>query len=227
MKKIIGIYYLKSVKKNFYYIGKSVDINRRRIRHYSELRNKKHSNLKLQRHFDKYGETDLIYGIFECLSYSNNDIESIKKELLRLEIEYIIKYDSFQNGFNLTKGGDGLGGLGRKFSLKNVKTKEEKEFNSISEATFFIGCSSASSIHAVLSGKCNTCKGWCRVDDVSREVRTGAYSDSFMLEHPVYGVYKGSNQSEFKRKFKINCDVSSLIKGKRKSCCGWRVKTNV
>ena len=63
--KKIGIYYIKSKIKNKYYIGKSVDLNRRKIRHYSELRTNSHFNIKLQRHYLKYGESDLEWGILK------------------------------------------------------------------------------------------------------------------------------------------------------------------
>ena len=217
--KIIGIYYIKSIKKDFYYIGKSVDIKKRRIRHFSELRRNKHSNEKMQRHFLKYGEKDFEHGILEQVSFSK--YKNIKNKLTELEIYYIKKYNSFKKGFNLTTGGEGLGGCGVDFSLKNLETKEIKSFNSLREACFFIGCSSESSVHAVLSGKCNTCKGWARPDDDGREIRTGTYSKNFILKHPIHGIYEGSNQSAFKRKFNIKMDVSSLILGKRKSCGGW------
>lgn len=220
--RVVGIYYFKSIEKNWYYIGKSVNANERKYRHLSELKNNKHPNKKLQNHFLKYGESDLKYGILEVVQKFSN-LEKTKKKLSKLEIFYISKYNSFDNGFNLTRGGDGLRGCGRKFSLINTKTNEVKSFNSLNEATYFIGCSSPSSIHAVLSKKCNTCKGWCRADDEKREIRTGSYSKEFTLTHPEYGMYTGKNQSEFKRKFNINCDVSSLIKGLRKNCCGWRV----
>lgn len=42
-----------------FYIGSATIFNRRKLRHMHELRNKKHSNVFMQRLFNKYGEKDL------------------------------------------------------------------------------------------------------------------------------------------------------------------------
>ena len=214
-------YDIKSKIKNKYYIGKSVDLNRRKIRHYSELRTNSHFNIKLQRHYLKYGESDLEWGILKEIHIDSNNRENIKIELGELEKKYITEYDSYHNGFNFTKGGDGLKGCGRKFSLQNKNTNVIKKFNSFAEAADFIGCSSVSSVHALISKKCNSCKGWYRVNDI-RESHTGKYSVKFTLYHDLHGTYTGNNISEFRRKFNVNSDISSLIKGKLKTCSGWR-----
>lgn len=225
MSKIIGIYCIRSVSKNKCYIGKSVNVLSRKARHFSELRHGKHTNKKLQRYFSKYGESDFEWILLEEITRKFADRNELKKHLANLEIKYIKKYNSFQDGFNLTKGGDGLKGCGRVFQLQNISSGEIKTFNSFAEAATEIGCNSESSIHAVISGKCNSCKGWCRVGEV-KERHTGKYSVNFTLYHPVHGTYTGTNMSEFKRKFQINIDVSSLIKGIRKQCCGWRTSPN-
>ena len=219
--KKIGIYYIKSKIKNQYYIGKSVDIERRKIRHFCELRTNTHFNKKLQNHYLKYGEHDLEWNILIEIPLENKNREQIKIELGNLEKKYITEYKSFIHGFNLTEGGDGLKGCGKKFSLQNKNTNEIKQFISFADAANFIGCSSISSVHALISGKCNSCKGWYRVNDV-RDKNTGKYSVSFTLYHDIHGTYKGKNISEFKRRFNVHSDISSLIKGKLKNCNGWR-----
>lgn len=226
MSKIIGIYCIRSKSRSKYYIGKSINALSRKARHFSELRHGKHTNKKLQRHFSKYGESDFEWMLLEDITHKFSDRNELKKRLADLEIKYIKEYNSFQNGFNLTKGGDGLKGCGRIFQLQNISTGEVKTFNCFAEAAIEIGCTSESSIHAVVSGKCNSCKGWCRVGEV-KERHTGKYSVKFTLYHPIHGIYIGSNMSEFKRKFKINVDISSLIKGKYKQCLGWRTSPQI
>lgn len=80
----------------------------------------KHNNKK-----DQYFTSGIIpsriikkYGkeIFERIILEDNIIDD---EINKKEIFYIKKYDTFNNGYNLTKGGDG----GNKWELK--KTKEE------------------------------------------------------------------------------------------------------
>lgn len=104
---MIGIYFIYSKSQNQYYIGKSIDIQKRFWKHLSDLHLGKHHSPYLQFVFNKYGEDDLIFSIVEeC---------SVKDNLGQLEKDYIIKYNSYETGFNCTLGGDG-GTLGRKFS---------------------------------------------------------------------------------------------------------------
>ena len=100
--KLKGIYYLKINGK--YYIGKDVCIERmKRIKeHLWLLRRNAHYNPYLQNAYNKYKDT-LEYGV---LLETNCTLE----ELSELEKEYIEKYDSYRNGYNLTIGGEGIGG---------------------------------------------------------------------------------------------------------------------
>jgi len=68
--KISGIYKIQSkIKPERFYIGSAIDIKSRWVRHKYDLNHQKHGNKKLQRHFNKYGESDLIFIIIElCFS---------------------------------------------------------------------------------------------------------------------------------------------------------------
>jgi len=65
---MIGIYKIQSIiKPNKVYIGSSIIIHRRWWTHLRQLKSSNHPNIKLQRHFNKYGETDLQFSILlEC-----------------------------------------------------------------------------------------------------------------------------------------------------------------
>jgi group I intron endonuclease len=64
--KISGIYKIQSViKPERIYIGSAVDVKQRWAVHLHTLRNNKHHSIKLQRHFNKYAESDLIFIIIE------------------------------------------------------------------------------------------------------------------------------------------------------------------
>jgi len=60
--KIISIYKIQSRKyPNRYYIGSSINVKKRWNHHLNDLRNNVHHSIKLQRHYNKYGESDLEF----------------------------------------------------------------------------------------------------------------------------------------------------------------------
>lgn len=67
--KVPAIYKIESkLKPERVYIGSSIDVSDRWRCHLKDLRNDKHHASKLQNHFNKYGEEDLIFIIIEpCL----------------------------------------------------------------------------------------------------------------------------------------------------------------
>ena len=64
--KISGIYQIQSIiKPERIYVGSGINIYQRWTQHKRELRQNKHHSIKLQRHYDKYGESDLVFIIIE------------------------------------------------------------------------------------------------------------------------------------------------------------------
>lgn len=62
--KISGIYKIQSIKKpDRIYIGSSVNVSNRWKGHLRDLKNGKHHSKKLQRHYDKYGVSDLHFSL--------------------------------------------------------------------------------------------------------------------------------------------------------------------
>lgn len=82
------------------YIGKTNDIERRLGRHFTELKGGYHHSIKLQRAYDKYGKDNfsVTYEIFTDIT---------EEELAKKEMDYIMEYDSYENGYNETLGGEG------------------------------------------------------------------------------------------------------------------------
>jgi len=77
--KISGIYQIQSkIKPERIYIGSAININQRWNRHLYTLKSGIHRNIKLQRHFNRYGEIDLQFSI-----------------LLGCEKEYLIANEQF------------------------------------------------------------------------------------------------------------------------------------
>ena len=80
-----------------WYVGQTIDPERRFKQHINDVINKKDNNI-FHRALKKYGLENWVYCVLE---------DNVLKENLNLkEIEWIEYYDSFYNGYNLTTGGD-------------------------------------------------------------------------------------------------------------------------
>lgn len=92
------IYQIQCLPTQESYIGLTVNYKRRKRDHLNALRNNRHENPKLQNAWNKYGEQEFHFRKWE-FEISHPD------DLKPLECEYIEKYDSLNNGFNLVPGG--------------------------------------------------------------------------------------------------------------------------
>lgn len=92
------------------YVGQTTNFTRRKGEHFSKLEYNEHPNPKLQSAYNKYGKEN-----FSIQKIQFDDIT--KEELDEQEIYYIRKYDSYNNGYNLTEGGTG-GDLRSKLSFE-------------------------------------------------------------------------------------------------------------
>jgi len=93
-----GIYCIENLVNNKKYIGKSKDIETRWIKHKSKLLHKNHPNKHLSRAWEKYGEESFKLSIIETC----DEKESIEKEIF-----YISYFNTRNNGYNMTDGGEG------------------------------------------------------------------------------------------------------------------------
>lgn len=97
MTKLIGIYAIKNVTCDKYYIGASIDIARRFSQHRSKLNANTHASSKLQNAWNKYGSTEFVFEILHFCDTSS--------ELVALEEFYISKYNSILAGYNTNPPG--------------------------------------------------------------------------------------------------------------------------
>lgn len=98
-EKIPCVYMIRNKINDKKYIGITGDYLHRRQCHISCLNKKKHSNIHLQRAWNKYGADNFEFLIVEVVA---------EKELLPdKEIYWIGYFDSCKNGYNQTFGGDG------------------------------------------------------------------------------------------------------------------------
>lgn len=101
---ISGIYKIQSkIKPDRIYIGSTKDIYKRWEYHLRSLKRNKHHSQKLQRHYNKYGKSDLIFSII---------IGCDKNDLINTEQYFIDSYKPYFNsslkasnngGFKLTE----------------------------------------------------------------------------------------------------------------------------
>jgi len=122
-----GIYKITSPKGRIY-IGQSKNINSR-INRYKKLQCCK-TQLFLYRSFLKYRVENHKFEIIDLGNYT-------KKELNKLETEYIVKYNSFNSwkdgGLNLTTGGDSYEfhqSVKDKMSKTRLRKIKEGQYNS-------------------------------------------------------------------------------------------------
>ena len=115
------IYSIVNTKTNKYYIGKSTLNNyKTRFReHKKKLKANKHCNKHLQSSYNKYGITCFEYTIIHK-NIKDNDTLSL------LEQYYIDLFNTFNNGYNLTYGGEGTIGYNHKEESKQKMSKLKK-----------------------------------------------------------------------------------------------------
>lgn len=113
-----GIYCFKNKVNGKCYIGQAIKIRSRLKGHWHAINSHSIDNMIIYKAIDKYGienfELKIIYEIRNSLAWDT------KKKLDELEKKYIQEYNSYENGYNQTLGGD-AGVLGYKM------TDEQKE----------------------------------------------------------------------------------------------------
>ena len=106
-----GIYEIKNVVDNKFYIGSSVKVRGRIREHFRELGANTHPNFRLQRAFNKDGKESFVF----------RQIEKVQevKDLLKREQHWLDKTHACKNGYNICPNAENT--LGCKW------TKEQRE----------------------------------------------------------------------------------------------------
>ena len=124
-----GIYKIENLINHKIYIGKSIDIRGRWSFHKCASHWDNSSKILYQA-FKKYGLENFSFEVLENINPSD-------KELLNQKEQYWIKYyDSYYNGYNQTKGGDGDISDNRvvsEFDIINIRTKYYNTFTNSKE----------------------------------------------------------------------------------------------
>lgn len=91
-----GIYIITNKINNKVYIGQSVDIRRRLVKHVALLRHNYHWNLHLQNAWNKYGEDNFEFDILEIVE---NENELVEREQYYIDVVYQSR--ERENGYNI------------------------------------------------------------------------------------------------------------------------------
>jgi hypothetical protein len=121
----IGIYKITNLLNNKTYVGQSVDIEKRWSTHRAELNNNYHCNTYLQNAWNKYGEDNFDFSVIE---------ECNIDQLNQREIYWVSRYDSYENGYNLTSGGGNTESFSKSVIQFDRDGRELFRYGSISEA---------------------------------------------------------------------------------------------
>lgn len=159
-------YRIRNIKNNKSYIGVSVNLQSRKRQHFLELKKGIHHNLKLQRSFNIHGPSSFVFEIIE---------ENIPAEIIyQREIELISFYNTYELGYNMTRGGDGAGignenwklNVGKpsfhnrvRIFLYNYKTGEIHFFEKM-EDCLILGLTSSGAVSDCAKGKNRRVKDW-------------------------------------------------------------------
>lgn len=103
MKVLSGIYRIRNIRNEKNYVGYAINFNVRWRKHRNSLKRGCHTNVYLQRAWNKYGENSFEWIIVQ-------ELPCEEKLLKNMEIYWIAFFRSFRGdgmGYNLTRGGEG------------------------------------------------------------------------------------------------------------------------
>lgn len=221
---MIGIYKITNTTNGKCYIGQSRDIEARWAKHLSAY--KSSSDWELYRAFKKYGISAFKFEVVEECSI---------EELNEREIYWIAQYDSFNNGYNMTLGGEACNGTNDKVVYQyDLSGQFIKEYKSAHDA--------ARKNNIQFTNICKVCRGerktaggfgWSYTKTESIEpIKTKRLGDGTVLQFTKEGefVAEYSSAKEARRQTGINDTTIGLVcKGKGKTAGGfvWKYKNDV
>lgn len=141
--EMIGYVYIsKCIITNKVYIGITIQKYKKRWKDHIKFSfnpNNCTYNHYFHRAIRKYGKDSFEWNILEKVVA--NTKEELTQKLKDLEIKYINYYDSYKNGYNMTKGGDTSRKECKSINVYNDKGKIINTFDNVSEASAYYNIS--------------------------------------------------------------------------------------
>lgn len=219
----IGIYKLE-FEDGSYYIGKSVNIEDRYNGHLSSLKRNKHHNILVQTKYNKYGKPKLL--ILKS---------TLVKELTATEEYYIA--NNINNNLNLNIS---IGGINENTGIDHGNSKytydqiEEVFLYLVNRYSLHSDISKATgvplgTIKAISCGKRHTWLKDIYPDQYNLllNTKTEQFVETRIVKDNLIITIKNGEAASIARSIGIDpSNLSKLIKGKAKSCQGWRIYGN-
>ena len=120
---ITGVVYRYICPEGLSYIGQTTNETRRK-KEFGSLTS--YRNKELNNAIKRYGKSGFKYEVLFKANYAS--IEEAKKELYQLEMYFIELFDSYNNGYNQTKGGDGVKGYSISGESKERMVQKLKDY---------------------------------------------------------------------------------------------------
>lgn len=131
MNSLYGIYYIKNIVTNKYYIGSTFDFNKRFTAHRCKLNNNRHHSIKLQNSWNKHGKNNFEFKILEVYYFNDEMTSNYKKHILEsAEQSYFEKFNCVNNGYNVAK-------IAGTPCTKRSKESIDKQKNTVKERGWF------------------------------------------------------------------------------------------
>lgn len=194
-----GIYCITCRINNIKYIGSTNDIGRRLSKHFSELRNNRHTNSRLQEDYNKYGIDSFE---IECLEKTT--------DLIKREIYYQLHF-GIDNIYN-----EKISGVWMSDNLKEVYAGSSKETHKTKEYRDKMSKMKSNKI----------CKYILLIDNqghyIHKDLEVFENMEELILKYPNYkpqvirGVCNGSKKSAYKFQWKYIDDDGNQITNGRK-----------
>lgn len=213
---MVGIYKITNTENGKCYIGQSRDIKARWQKHLSLY--KSYPDYELYRAFKKYGISKFTFEIIE---------ECQIEELNEREIYWIAQYDSFNNGYNMTLGGEACNGTNdKKVYQYDISGKLIGEYKSAHEASRILNIQ-FTNICKVCRGERKTAGGfgWSyEKKTIEEPIKTTIKHNTPVLQYDKSGNFIAEYKSarEAQRQTGISSTTIGLVcKGKGKTAGGY------
>lgn len=211
---IRGIIYKYTSPSNKVYIGQTINEEKRKREH-KDYSYSNRDNMPFHAAIRKYGFESFLYEVvYE--GFFNTTEESTKK-LNEMEQYFIKKYDSYNTGYNATKGGDSVRGY--KWTEKARENHSKRVYKPHTEET-------KRSISETLTGKKQSQETKDKRSQTLYDMNKGKEILQYSMDGSFIAEYPSAKRAAEILGFSTYANIHSVCKGDRKSAFGfiWKYK---